>query len=270
MPNPTLAQTQALFWKLIAAPEGVAKGLAELPAAEREIAESLVRDRPPLSAVERWDIYANMYFFRLRDCIRQDFSAVAAVIGEAAFHNLITDYLLAHPPAHYSLRYAGERLPQFLDTHETSRSTPYLADLARLEYAIADAFDAADGEPLRAEALRGVPIEDWPELRLRLLPSCRRLRSRWPVGGVWRAVKDSADVGTPAPRETHMRVWRRGMQVFHKTIDAREAEALAVVAAGGSFEQMCEAVAADAARDEGAVFALSLLQDWLADEMLSS
>jgi hypothetical protein len=185
MPNPSLAEIQSLFWKLITAPEGVAKGLDDLEPPEREIAEGLVRSRPPLSAVERWDIYANMYFYRLRDCLRQDFAAVAAIVGEVSFHNLITDYLLAHPPGHFSLRYAGRHLAAFLQTHELSQRRPYLGDLARLEYAIVDSFDAADAEPLTAEELRRVPAEDWPHLRLNPVPSlrCSVSTGRSPMSG---------------------------------------------------------------------------------------
>ena len=46
-----------------------------------------------LDPVQRLDIYANMYFWRLLDILRGDFSAVVAAVGEDAFHNLVTDYL---------------------------------------------------------------------------------------------------------------------------------------------------------------------------------
>lgn len=265
MSRPTLAETQALFWKLITAPEGVAKGFEQLSSPQRERADSLVRDRPPLAAVERWDIYANMYFFRLRDCIQLDFAAVAGVVGGVAFHNLITDYLLAHPPSHFSLRYAGQHLPEFLDAHELSRQRPFLADLARLEYAIVDSFDAADTMPLRAEDLRGVPPQEWPGLRLTVAPAVRLLALSWPVADIWRDAKDGKDIAPIEATKTHMRVWRRDMRVFHKTIDGREAAALATLMSGGTFAQVCDAVAT---HDDDAEAALALLQTWLAEQVL--
>jgi len=261
MPTPTLAETQALLWKLITAPEGVAKGLEGLGAAERRVAHSLIRPRSPLSAVERWDIYANMYFYRLRDCLKDDFAAVAGVLGDADFHNLITDYLLAYPPRHFSLRYAGDRLPDFLQEHELSRHRPFLADLARLEYAIVDSFDAADAAALTADDLQSVQAEDWPGLRLHLSPSVRSLQLEWPAGEIWEDAKQGREPETIEAKPTHMRVWRKELRVFHKTIDLSEAVALAELERGRAFGEMCETVG-------DAEAAVSMLRAWLADELL--
>lgn len=261
MSTPTLAETQALLWKLITAPEGVAKGLDDLGAAERRVAHSLVRPRSPLSAVERWDIYANMYFYRLRDCLKDDFAAVAGVIGDADFHNLITDYLLAHPPRHFSLRYAGERLPDFLQEHELSRRRPFLADLARLEYAIVDSFDAADVVALTPDELQNVQAEEWPGLHLLLSPSARLLQLEWPAGEIWEDAKQGREPEAIAAQPTHIRVWRKQLRVFHKIIDPSEAVALAELERGRAFGEVCEAVG-----DAEAV--VTMLRVWLADELL--
>lgn len=268
MSNPSLAQAQRLLWKLITAPEGVAKGLAALPPEERELADGFVRNRQPLSAIDRWDIYANMYFYRIRDCLKDDFAAVAAVIGETEFHNLITDYLLAHPPSHFSLRYVGQGLPDFLVGHESAKRWPYLADLARLEYAIADAFDAEDAPPLRAEDLAKIVPAEWPGLRVAVTPSLRLLQLQWPVAAVWQAAKESGVPAALSAEPTAMRVWRRGMSVFHKTIERREAGALAALRDGGTFERMCEIVTGDGNEEMGAEAAFAMLRSWLADEVL--
>ena len=75
-----------------------------------------------LSAVDRLDVYANMYFFRMLDVLRDDYAKVVAVVGDDAFHNLVTDYLVACRPAHPSLREVGARLPGFLARHPSSRT----------------------------------------------------------------------------------------------------------------------------------------------------
>ena len=120
MPTPSLTQTQRLLWQLLTAPEGAGAGLAQLTPAERAVGEAFVRGDDRLSATERIDVYADMYFYRIRDSLKEDFVTLHAVIGEARFHNLITDYLLAYPPSHFSLRYAGQHVPAFLQTHALS------------------------------------------------------------------------------------------------------------------------------------------------------
>ncbi|MBK8598146.1 MAG: putative DNA-binding domain-containing protein [Holophagales bacterium] len=88
-----------------------------------------------MPAEERLDAYANMYFFRLRDVLAEDFERTAAALGEARWHNLVTDYLLAHPPTRWSLRWAGEALPGFLREHTYGVWRPWLPDVAALEWA---------------------------------------------------------------------------------------------------------------------------------------
>ena len=109
-----------------------------------------------LSAVERLDVYATMYFVRIHDVLRDEYARTAAVLGGEAFHDLVTDYLQACPPAHPSLREAGARLPAFLAAHALAADRPWLAELARLERARLEVFDGPDAAPLSIAALRDV------------------------------------------------------------------------------------------------------------------
>lgn len=267
---PTLDQTQHLFWKLITAPEGVAAGRAALEASERTVVDRLARPDARLSAVERFDIYADMYFYRIRDCLKEDFPAVAAVVGESAFHNLITDYLLVHPSTHFSLRYVGRHLPAFVRQHALIERWSYLADLALLEWSIMEAFDAPDAEPITPASLTTVPADRWAELRLDVTPSLRMLRLQWPVHEVWARTQREEDVGDVHTTPTVIRVWRQNLRVFHRAVDAAESAALDALANGATFAETCESIAAVAGDAPPADRAVALLHDWLADELLTA
>lgn len=271
MSAPSLDLTQRLLWKLITAPEGAAAGRAGLTASERVTAERLVRADERLSAIERIDIYANMYFYRIRDCLKEDFAALCAVVGADNFHNLITDYLLAHPPVHFSLRYAGRHLPDFVALHHLSQQWPYLADLARLEWSILDAFDAADAPPLDAAALAAVAAERWPELRFQLTPSLRVLRLGWPVQEIWHHAQRGESPSALRPEDTALRVWRQDLRVFHRPMDAAETAGLLAVAAAAPFAAVCEQITLydDAGADAAAQRAFSLISQWLTDGLLT-
>jgi hypothetical protein len=266
MSAPTLAQTQQLLWKLITAPEGAAAGLAQLGPAQGAHARALVAGDERLSAVERLDIYANMYFYRLRDALAEDFAAVRAVVGEGNFHNLATDYLIAHPPAHFSLRYAGQHLPSFLLRHPLSRRWPHLVDLAQLEWAILDAFDAADAPVLEPATLAAVPSEGWPALRFQLTPSLRLLQLKWPADEVWKQVQREETPAAPARAAVSLRVWRQDLRVYHRRIDAAERAALVAIQSAASFADVCETITAC---DVGADRVSALLHTWLDDGLLS-
>ena len=88
-----------------------------------------------LSAEERVNIYANMYFYRILEVLEEDFPATRAVLGPERFHNLVTGYLIEYPPAHFSISYAGNHLADFLGDHPLREEFPFLENLARLERA---------------------------------------------------------------------------------------------------------------------------------------
>ena len=119
-------------------------------AAASELA-ALVRSDATLPAAARLDVYANAYFLRIHECLENDFPALRWALGADWFHDLATAYLAACPPTRPSLRHAGDRLPDFVASHAGAapfrRGHRWLADLALLERAIVDAFDAADATP---------------------------------------------------------------------------------------------------------------------------
>jgi hypothetical protein len=269
MTAPTLAQTQQLLWTLITAPEGAASGLARLSAAELTVAQGLVRGNRRLSAVERLDVYADMYFYRIRDCLAEDFPAVRHVIGQETFHNLVTDYLIVRPPSHFSLRNAGQYLPTFLCDHGLSRRWPFLSDLALLEWSIIEAFDAPDATPLGAAALRDLPVEDWPEARFTLMPSLQILHVGWPVHDVWQQTQLGESISAPTPQRTAIRVWRQNLRVFHRAMDAVETAALDAVKCGMPFAEVCGEIVTLAGETAGTERAYALLATWMSDELLT-
>jgi putative DNA-binding protein len=264
---PKLDQTQALLSRLIRAPEGAAAALAALPAgALPGGVERWIRGDERLGAVERVDVYANMYFFRLLDCLTEDFPALAAVLGHERFHTLARDYLEAHPSRHPSVRMLGESLGDFLEGHALARECEYLADLARFEWALLGAFDAPDAAPIGAERLKAMSPEDWATLRFELTPSLRIVEARAPVDDVWNAVREGREPPVVTARPTTLRVWREDLTVFHRKIDALEHEALRGVGLG--FGAMCERAAALVGEEHAALELARLVDRWIFDRLI--
>src|SRR5260370_8571545 len=92
----------------------------------------LVRGDQRLTAIERINIYADAYFYRLLDCFYEEFPATFAVVGSDNFAALVRDYLLACPPTDPSIFYAGRYLYGFLRNHPLAKPSPFISDLARL------------------------------------------------------------------------------------------------------------------------------------------
>jgi hypothetical protein len=226
-----------------------------------------------LPAVDRLEIYANAFFFRILDALRENHGALCAALGEELFHDLVTVYLLVHPPRHYSLTHAGDALPHYLAAAPSAapfrRACAWAPDLARLEHARLVAFHAADAEPLPRSDLEQLAPEAWEMLRLHLVPSLSLLELAWPVHALMRA----HDAGEPppgiAPAAVHLAVWRFEETVRFRTLDAQEAQALALAGTGATFGAICEATAEHATPAEAPALAAGWLSRWQSAGVLS-
>src|SRR6266404_5978685 len=77
----------------------------------------LVNARGVLGATQRLGIYAEMYWARLLDVLRDDFPRVAAIVGDDRFTTLAAAYLERHPSTNPSVRWVGGDFAAFLAEH---------------------------------------------------------------------------------------------------------------------------------------------------------
>lgn len=266
-----LKSLQAILYRLITAPEGVEDGLATEKTLPPGGLDAIIVGDDRLSARERVEIYANAYFYRLLDVLKEDFPATVAVIDETAFHNLVTGYLIDHPPTEPGIQHASRHLPDFIRTHPLHERWPFITDLAHLERAMLEVFHGQDAESLDATAMRTVAPDDWPAIRLRTHPSLRILDLGWRADTVRRAVESGEPWKEPARGAVVLLVWRRGSQVHYRELERGERAALALAQSGATFAVMCDAIVAETGdEDEEAPALISrLLGRWLGDGVLA-
>lgn len=269
-----LADAQRRLRALVAAPDGVAAALASADPDERRANEALLRDARGVTGAVRLEVYANAYFGRIRDVLAESYPALRASLGAELFHDLVTAYLIWHPPRHASIRRVGDALPGFLAGDAGGdpfrRRAPFAANLAELESARLDAFDAADAPVVGRAALARIPPARWAELRLRFAPSLRLLRLAWPVERLWAATErgEPAPVIEPAPHA--VLVWRRDERVLHRAADPLEAECLVAALAGEAFGGLCERIAGPQGDEAAPSVAAGLLAGWLDAGLVAS
>jgi hypothetical protein len=271
MSDAFLADTQKRLWRLIAWPEGVRAGLHEEAAGVTPLA-SLITSDERLSAEDRLDVYANAYFYRIHDVLAETFPTLAHLLGEDAFHDLITSYLAVCPSRHPSLRFIGSRLSGFLADHEATASFrerfPWGADLAAFEASTEDVFDAADSEAASREQLASIPAEDWDALVVRLRPSVRLLQVSWPVHSARHALRSEEPTPSLSFAPVFLCLWRRDEQVVHRELGDAEARALEHAAAGIRFGLLCEEIAQGCGEESAPARAAAWLGTWIDDGLL--
>lgn len=224
----------------------------------------------------RLGIYQHMYFARLRDSLREDFELVARLLPAPSFDPIAARYLERHPSDDPSLRYHGRHFPRFLRDlldepgPQFAELRPDTPDLASLEWARIEAFDAASRPPLTREQLLAVAASPSEELRLRRQPSVQVVETRLRVSTLWQALE--SDQAPPAPERGAelMLVWRRGFQVYHRAATASEAHAVQQLE-GVTLQELCGYFADSAATPEQSAHrAFQMLDQWLADELIAS
>ena len=265
-----LKRLQEILYRLIVAPRGVAAGLAQETMLPAGGLERLIAGDDRMTPVERVEIYANGYFYRILDVFKEDFPATLAVAGADNFQNLMTGYLIDYPPTAPSIFHAGRNFAAYLSIHPLRERWPFLADLAWLERTTLESFHAADAEALDAGAMRAIAPVDWPALRMRAHPATRLVDSAWRVDQVLRAVEDSGAGQVPDREGVTIIVWRRDARVSYRAAETAEREALRLASTGGTtFAVICEAIATAAVEGEDVAALINrLLARWLLDGLL--
>jgi hypothetical protein len=138
-----------------------------------------------ISPALRLGFYRNNVLENYRKALAATYPAIERLVGIGCFLHLAYEYARRHASRSGDVGMHGERFADFLERHAVGRALPYLADVARLEWAIEESFYEADRGALPLERLAQVPAEQVSALRFHLAPSCRLLRSRYPVHRIW-------------------------------------------------------------------------------------
>lgn len=148
-----------------------------------------------LSPVQQLEVYREQYWLRHTSSLVEDFPGLSGILGQRLWERLVEGYLERHPPKHFSLRELGVHLPAYvaeqtwLEQHELCR------DMAALEWATIECFDAPDTQPLNAAELQQIAPDAWARATCLLNPALRLVSVSYPVAELRRALKRSAIEG---------------------------------------------------------------------------
>ncbi len=144
----------------------------------------------------RLGVYRNAVTANYRNALRASFPVVCELTGMPFFHAAVDAFVAAHPSTGGDLDVYGDAFPQFLAGYPHARSLPYLPDVARLEWALDEAMRAGDVEAHPEGVLRTLAAtapDAVAALRATLDPSCRLVRSTFPVMRIWQVHQHDGD-----------------------------------------------------------------------------
>jgi hypothetical protein len=200
-------------------------------------AASMILPSRTLRAEQRLAIYVDAYMARLVEALEEDFPAVARLLGHRAFHRLCRDYLEAHPSRCYSLNPLGRKLPEFLKPGAAR-------DLARVEVAMSEVFDADPGEALTPADFGKITPGKFAGLRLAFVPTFRLLELDHDVNGYIDAVRQERRTIPPLRRRrAWVAVYRKEFQVWRMDLKEAAHAALSALHRGRTVGQAVAAAA---------------------------
>jgi hypothetical protein len=138
-----------------------------------------------LDASARIAIYRNNVFGNYRNTLREVYPVILRLVGEPFFDRAADTYAARYPSRSGDLNDFGGELGEFLAEWPASAQLVYLADVAKLEWAMERAFHAADPAPLDLQALAAVPPEVFAAMRFDLHPASRIVCSPYPILSIW-------------------------------------------------------------------------------------
>jgi hypothetical protein len=127
--------------------------------------------------------------------LRTTFPVVCKLVDERFFAFAAHAYIQAQPPAAPCLAEYGATFADFLAGFEPCRGLPYVADVARLEWALNLAQIAPHAPRLDRAALAALAPDALPRVVFTFASSMRLLTSPYAVDQIWFANQEPVQVG---------------------------------------------------------------------------
>ena len=253
-------------------------GLAELQAAFQaallsgdDLVLSALVDSPHEARGRLLSVYRSAYRLRLLEFLRNDFPVLLAHAGAEEFAALSAGYIAANISSNPNARWYGKRLPGFLAATPPWSERRECADIASLEWALGEVFDAADDRRLVIADLAVLQPEDWPGVSFSPHPATRRINLATNARAIWRSLTR----GEPAPaverlvEPDRLVAFRPDLTSMLRPMSYEEAMMWDEMANGITFGVLCEMVAMYGGDDDAAARAGGYLTSWIAAGMLA-
>ncbi len=218
----------------------------------RRFAEEHLGASERLSAVEQLEIYREQFYLRHTASLVEDFPGVGGILGQSDWDRLVWDYLASVTPTSFDLGDLGAGFAAFAETCDwLGERRELVVDMARLEYAHTEVFDAPNATPLDPGKLGAVPDDAWEQACLVTDPGLRLLGLRYPVLALRRAILERAEradtsaLALPAPKAGCFAVHRRNLAIFHDELAPNAFALLSALGRGEPLGRACESAARD-------------------------
>ena len=230
-----------------------------------------ILDSPREKRETLFGVYRYAYGSRLVEAMRNDHELLHLYLGDEMFDEMGHAYVKARPSGHPNLRWFSQGLPAFLKSTAPYCDHPVLSDLAALEKALNDAFDAAEGKRRRSDRHGGLCAGSMVGPPFRPHPSASRLELATNAAAIWLALKndETPPDATALEQPAHLLIWRQDITPMFRELSAEEAMMWDEAANGIPFGVLCEMLATYDDPDSAAGRGAGYLHGWITAGLLT-
>lgn len=271
-----LDRLQRWMQTVITHPDGVAAGIDSETARKLiEIRsgniEQVISRSKALDSIQRLHVYGNAYYARLIDCMKGEFPATLAALGDESFGGFVMGYLQSFPSTSYTLGDLGREFPAYLANSRPPREidgpdwADFLVELATLERVYSDVFDGPGEERitlLSADDLSAIPPDRWGDVRLQTAASLHLRTFQFPVQDYIAAVRKQETATIPQPEETWLAINRRDYIVRRRPLSRLPYQLLLQLQQGETLGDAIEVMLVQADMEVDTNSFASRLQEW--------
>jgi hypothetical protein len=233
-------------------------------------AAALLKQPAEGSRESRLSVYQSAFALRHAEFLRNDLPVLCAYMGEDRFSAMARLYAKSKPSSQANARWFSANVPAYLRITLPYSRKPELSEIASLETALNDAFDAEDRRHLSFEDLAQAEPAAFAAMSLTISPSAQLLSFKTNATSIWCSLK--ADERPPSPMSLDapqdVLVWRQNLTSRFRLLGAEETMALVSAREGVPFGVMCEMIAHRDDPDTAGQRAASYLRSWVESELV--
>lgn len=197
--------TKALMDPSVEVPEGIGKGQ-----------NSSFRNSP-----KRFDVYRNNVIVSLIEALKSAYPSILAILGNDNFEKVARIYVAEHPPKSAMMQNYGDRFSNFLENFHPLKASPFLIDLAKVEFAWQTAFNAKDEAPLDPLIINKFPQETIMILTFKFHPAAQLIASEYAISDLFqqRFGESEKDINIEEPQCVLITRPQLDLQLYEIPID---------------------------------------------------
>lgn len=207
---------------------------------------TLIQPTAYLSAQEHLAIYQSSITGALQKALKEIYPVCRKLVGEDFFIGMINPYIEHYSSQAPDLASYGEHLADFIATFPPAMSLPYLADVARLEWAWHSLFTARASRGVAFDQLAAQSETQGERIIFLMPPKSSLLTSPYPIHRIWEVNQDDYTneqaIVLPDNARFYYLVWRKELGMRIDLLERETWQILTWMQAKVPWGEICEKV----------------------------